>query len=161
MGSGKTTYGKKIARMMGYDFVDMDEMIVSTEGMSISEIFRTHGEEYFRDKEREAIGQAAKMNKVIIATGGGAPCYGKNMELLKEAGLTIYLKLEPKALLNRLKNAKGKRPLLAGKSPEEMLQTIEDMLSAREIFYNRADMIIDGLQGVSERVVNAIQRRSE
>lgn len=161
MGSGKTTYGKKIARMMSYNFVDMDELISQTEGMSISDIFTTQGEEYFREKEKEAISKVAKMNKVVVATGGGVPCFGNNLELLKEAGLTIYLKLEPKALVSRLKNAKSKRPLLAGKSPEEMLQTVEEMLKVREVFYKRADMIIDGHEGVSERVVNAIQRRSE
>jgi shikimate kinase len=159
MGSGKTTHGRKIARMMGYDFVDMDSWIEEAVQMPVSEIFLKHGEPYFRQQEVNAIKALSKKEQVVIATGGGAPCHGENMDLMKASGLTIYLKLPPEALLSRLKISKNKRPLLEGKSDEEMRQTIEEMLSQREPFYNQATMIIDGLERVNERVVNAIQRQ--
>jgi shikimate kinase len=159
MGSGKTTHGRKIARMMGYDFVDMDSWIEEAVQMPVSEIFLKHGEPYFRQQEVNAIKTLSKKEQVVIATGGGAPCHGENMDLMKASGLTIYLKLPPEALLSRLKISKNKRPLLEGKSDEEMRQTIEEMLSQREPFYNQATMIIDGLERVNERVVNAIQRQ--
>jgi shikimate kinase len=159
MGSGKTTHGKTIARMMGYDFVDMDKWIEETTGLTVPEIFNTQGEPWFREQERRAIVELSKRERVVIATGGGAPCHGDNMELMKQSGLTIYLKLSPEALLSRLKVSKNKRPLLEGKSEEEMRQTIKEMLHQREPFYNNADMIIDGLERVTERVVNAIQRQ--
>ncbi|MEX0988004.1 MAG: shikimate kinase [Bacteroidales bacterium] len=160
MGSGKTTHGRKIASMMGYGFVDMDEWIAGKEDLNIEEIFRKYGESYFRELETRAIAEMHKLEKVVIATGGGAPAYGKNMELLKRSGLTIYLKLSPEALLSRLKTAQTKRPLLEGKTEAEMCQTIHEMLEEREVFYSMAHMVIDGLASVNERVVNAIQRRT-
>ncbi len=158
MGSGKSTHGRSIAKMMGYSFVDMDRWIEEFTGMNIPEIFNTHGEQFFRMQERNAIKELSKMERVIIATGGGTPCYGENMELLKKSGLTIYLKLSPEVLLSRLRLSKNKRPLLNGKSEEEIQKTIEELLQQREPFYACADMIIDGLESVNERVVNAIQR---
>ena len=145
--------------MMGYDFVDMDRWIEESTGMTVPEIFKTHGEPWFRKQERNAITELGKKEDVVIATGGGAPCHGVNMDLMKQSGLTIYLKLSPEALLSRLKVSKNRRPLLEGKSEEEMRQTIKEMLHHREPFYSNADMIIDGLERVTERVVNAIQRQ--
>jgi len=158
MGSGKTTHGKQIARMMGYTFVDMDHWIEDGQGKTIPEIFRDPGEAGFRELEAKAIEELSRMERVVIATGGGAPCFGNNLEKMKKAGLTIYLKLTPAALLSRLKDARTRRPLLEGKSEAEMLRTIQHMLKEREPFYSRADMIIDGLDRVTERTVNAIQR---
>lgn len=159
MGSGKTSHGKKIARMMGYDFIDMDDWIEEQEGISIAEIFERSGEHYFREKEHEVLKELGKKEKVVISTGGGAPCNNNSIELMNSNGLTIYLKLSPAALLSRLKEAHTERPLLAGKSEEEMRLTIEKLLQEREPYYNRAGMVIDGLESVTERIVNAIQRR--
>ena len=78
---------------MGYDFVDMDSWIEQKEGLSVAAIFEQRGEEYFRKKEREAIREFASLEKVVVSTGGGAPCYGDNMKLLNNSGLTIYLNL--------------------------------------------------------------------
>jgi shikimate kinase len=160
MGSGKSSHGRKIARMMGYDFVDMDDWIIEKEGLSIPEIFSKYGEPYFRKSEEQAIIKLGDLERVVIATGGGTPCHGKNMDLLKNSGLTIYLKLGPEALLSRLKDSAASRPLMAGKTPEEMYETIIEMLREREPYYSRAHMIIDGLDEVNERIVNAIQRKS-
>jgi len=159
MGSGKTTHGKQIARMMGYDFLDIDHWIVEQEGKTIPEIFDEEGESRFRELETAAINKVRKMQKVVIATGGGLPCHADNMQMLKASGLTIYLKLSPEALLSRLKVSKTRRPLLEGKSEEEMYAAIRKMLDERESWYSKADMIIDGLDRVNERVVNAIQWR--
>lgn len=160
MGSGKTTHGRKIARMMDYDFVDMDEWIEEQEGRSVTEIFRDNGESWFREKERMAIHALSKLEKIVISTGGGVPCHGNNMELLKASGLTVYIKLPAEALVSRLTGAKSTRPLLEGKSPMEIRQTIHTMLTEREPFYQQAHMTIDGLGRVNERVVNAIQRNN-
>lgn len=159
MGAGKTTQGKQIARMMGYDFIDMDRWITEREKKSIPQIFEQKGESYFRQLESAAIDELRKRNKVVIATGGGAPCHNGNMERMKNAGLTIYLKLAPGALLVRLQYSKTKRPLLEGKNEQEMLHTIQNLLQQREPFYSQAHMVIDGLDRVNERIVNAIQRR--
>ncbi len=159
MGAGKTTHGKQIARMMEYDFIDMDRWITERQGKSIPQIFEQNGEPFFRQMESAAIDELQKREKIVIATGGGAPCHNDNMERMKKAGLTIYLKLAPGALLVRLQHSKTQRPLLEGKNESEMLRTIQELLEHREPFYSRADMVIDGLDRVNERVVNAIQRR--
>lgn len=159
MGSGKTTHGKQIARMMGYDFLDVDQWIVEQEGKTIPGIFAEEGESRFRELETAAINEISKMQKVVVATGGGLPCHADNLQKLKGSGLTVYLKLSPEALLSRLKASKTKRPLLEGKTEEEMYASIRKMLAEREPWYSKADMIIDGLDRVNERVVNAIQRR--
>lgn len=161
MGSGKTTHGKKIARMIDYNFVDMDEWIVRKEGKSVADIFRDNGEPYFRQKESEAIRELMIMERVVIATGGGAPCHGENLQMMKEAGLVVYLQFSPSGLLSRLMKSKNERPLLAGKNKAEMLATIEELLGTREAYYKQAQMIIDGVKASDESVVNAIQRWSE
>ena len=160
MGSGKTTHGKKIARMMDYRFIDMDQWIENREGMKIPQIFQDKGEKYFRSLEAETIEELGQMEKVVISTGGGAPCFGTNMVRMNELGLTVYLKLNAAALLQRLIHSRTERPLVAGKSEEEMMETIESLLTEREVYYNKALMIIDGLERVNERLVNAIQRQS-
>lgn len=158
MGSGKTKHGKKIARQMDYSFVDMDVYIEQKAGMSVKDIFREKGEAWFRKAEKQAIKELATMEKVVISTGGGVPCHGNNMDLLKEKGLTVYLKLSPSRLFRKLKKSKKERPLMAGKSDEKMLRTIKELLEEREYYYDRADLIINGHKDVPGRVVDAIKR---
>ncbi len=158
MGSGKTTHGKKLARKLEYRFADMDQWIEKETGKTVPEIFKEEGEAAFRKMETEAIHALSKEKNIVISTGGGAPCHAENMELLKSSGLTIYLQLAPAALLSRLKNSKSERPLLAGKSEQEMLETIKEILNIREAFYSKADVIVDGLNNVDERLESIIRR---
>lgn len=160
MGSGKTTHGQKIARMTGYEFIDMDRWITEKEGASIPEIFKVHGESHFRELETIAIKELGHRDKIVIATGGGAPCHNNNMEIMKNSGLTVYLKMNSEELYNRLVHSKNERPLLRDKTDEEMRSYIEELLKEREPCYSQADMVIDGLYQVDERIVNAIQRKA-
>jgi len=160
MGSGKTTQGKKIARMMGYDFYDMDQVISTNEKRSIPDIFNTNGEDYFREIEKMTLLDLSHKEKVVISTGGGTPCHEKNLNFMKSKGLVIYLKMTPAALFSRLQQSSGTRPLLFNKSPDELKAYIIEKLTEREPFYNQAHMTLDGLERVDERVVNAIQRMS-
>ncbi len=153
MGSGKTTHGKILARKLGYRFVDMDHWIEEHTGKTVPEIFEQEGESFFRAKETEAIEALSHENDIVISTGGGAPCHADNMELLNSSGLTIYLQLPPGALLNRLKSSRTKRPLLTGKSENEMRETITDLLTLREPYYKKAAVIVDGMGGVDERLL--------
>ncbi len=153
MGSGKTTHGKILARKLGYRFVDMDHWIEENTGKTVPEIFEEEGELFFRAKETEAIEALSKEEQIVISTGGGAPCHADNMKLLNSSGLTIYLQLPPGALVNRLKNSHTERPLLAGKSENEMRKTITDLLAQREPFYKKAAVIVDAMNGVNERLL--------
>ena len=157
MGCGKTTHGKKLANKLGYRFIDLDQWIENQQELTVAEIFAQYGEEAFRDMETEAIRNMEKEEEVVISTGGGAPCHNDNMELLRSSGLTIYLKLSPEALASRLTYSKTKRPLLAGKRQEELVPLIETMLSARLPYYESAHIVVDGLNGVDERLLKVVQ----
>lgn len=141
MGSGKSTIGKKLAVKLAYDFIDMDAYIEEQEGRSISEIFASEGEDYFRLAEQKALKALCAKDKVVISAGGGTPCFFDNMALMNQAGYTVYLKLEPEKIIGRLKNGMDKRPLIANLSPHELDQQIRERLSVREPFYNKAKMI--------------------
>ena len=91
MGSGKTTIGKKLANYLKCDFIDLDKLIEAKVGMSIVEYFELYGESAFSDLEREVLQKTDFPENVIIATGGGAPCFGDNMSWMNENGLVAYL----------------------------------------------------------------------
>jgi len=112
MGSGKSTTGKKLASGLGWSFVDLDKKIEEETGRKIPEIFSKQGEEYFREVERRVLRAMESLSEVVISTGGGAPCYHDNMEHMLGNGITIYLKLTPVQLKQRLAVSKGERPLI-------------------------------------------------
>ncbi len=145
MGCGKTTQGKKLAKEMGYYFIDLDEYIANKFDKNITDIFKEVGETEFRIIETNALNECINENqKTILATGGGTPYFNNNMELMKQNGKVIYLKMTPLELFGRLFNAKGDRPLIKDKEDQDMLLYIENLLSTREVFYNQADLIADG-----------------
>lgn len=144
MGSGKTTIGKYIARDMKWDFIDMDDYFVSKYMCSIKDFFAHRGEDEFRKAENEIVNELSQKQNIVVATGGGAPCFYDNMDVMNKSGLTIYISVEPAILANRLKNAKSERPLIADKTDEELLDYIKSKLEEREPFYRKARMITDG-----------------
>ncbi len=121
MGSGKTTLGKKLSSRLGLKFIDTDSMIEKQQNCSIQEIFNTKGESYFRELEKKLIFELKKEQNLLISTGGGLPCFNDLMAELNELGITIYLKRPAKELANRVIRSKKKRPLLIGKTEEELL----------------------------------------
>jgi shikimate kinase len=145
MGSGKSTLGAKLARLVGYQFIDMDHMIEETAEMSIPEIFNDHGEEVFRKWEYDILNELCRREKLVISTGGGAPCHSNMMDLMNTHGTTIYLKLSPETLKTRLIQSSTERPLIMGKSEPELLDFIKSLLEKRELFYKRAAYIVDGI----------------
>ncbi len=144
MGCGKSTIGRYIAKDMGWRFIDMDDYVEKQIGCSISQFFADKGEDEFRKAEAKALKDLASEHNAIIATGGGAPCHFDNIDVMRAAGLTIYIKVEPDVLAARLKDAKNQRPLLAGKSDDELRNFISSQLKKREPFYSKAEMSVDG-----------------
>ena len=140
MGSGKTTFGMKLAKKLNYQFVDTDKEIEELVGMSIESIFNTKGEKYFRQLEKQYI-QKLKVQNVVIATGGGMPCFYDNMEYLNKIGVTVYLEYSSQELFERLKNETVNRPLLKHKSEEDLFDYIDDLLLKRERYYLQAQTI--------------------
>ncbi len=141
MGSGKTETALALANFLRYTFLDMDEKIEETEGISIRDIFLKYGEGYFREKERELLIKLAEKDKVIISTGGGTPCFFDNLVIMKKTGFVVYLSHHPEEILKRLmvSSEKDKRPLLIDKERKDVI----DLLKARESFYTQAHYILN------------------
>lgn len=144
MGCGKSTLGKPLARKLLCNFIDMDSYIEQRESCTVSEIFETQGENRFREIERECLSELSANDNIVIATGGGVAAYSDNMEFMNKKGITIYLKMDSATLVSRLAVSQIPRPLMQGKSREEMLETVNCMLIAREPYYNKAHIIING-----------------
>jgi shikimate kinase len=152
MGSGKTTIGKKLANYLKYEFIDLDKLIESKVAMSIVEYFEIHGENAFRDLEREVLQSATFADNVIVATGGGAPCYGDNMAWMNANGHVVYLSLPPKALAFRLENSKTDRPLIKHLKGDELVDFISNKLTEREKFYNQSKFVVSASDLTAERL---------
>jgi shikimate kinase len=141
--SGKTTTGKKLAKKLNLEFIDLDDLIEKNNGKAVTEIFSSEGEDVFRKKEQEALKQTASMEQVVISTGGGAPRFFDNMEFMKNNGTTIYLRLDEDTLVGRLKLAAIDRPVVKGKSPEEIRKYVQNILNNHEHIYMQANIVVD------------------
>lgn len=138
MGCGKTTLGHRLAKHAGLQFIDMDHYLEKRNCKTVPQLFEEFGEEGFRVRERKALEELSEFSDVVIATGGGAPCFFDNIELMNRTGKTIYLNIDPKILASRLLKSKIERPLIKGKSKDELVRFINETLKKRNVFYTQA-----------------------
>ena len=143
MGAGKTTVGKALGKALGVTFYDLDWYIETRMRKTVKQIFDEQGEEGFRKMEHNMLHEVAEFESVVISCGGGTPCFYDNMDYLNQQGDTVYLKASPEVLYKHLKMAKGVRPLLLNKTPEEVQVYIREELNRREQFYGKAKHILD------------------
>ena len=155
MGAGKTTVGKKLAKRLGYFFIDTDREIEKEQGCSITEIFKYGGEECFRDLETDILQKLQTKQNLVIATGGGMVLRNENRSLMQSLGTRVYLKVELQELMRRLKKDK-KRPLLQKLNPKEH---ILEMLQQRKSIYEEAECIIDTTDLSPHQMVTEIIRK--
>jgi len=142
--SGKTTLGKQLAMGLNLEFIDLDDFIEQQEGKTIPEVFMEAGEEEFRRRERKALRQVIRKDDILVSTGGGAPCHLDNMTLMEKHGIIIYLKADDETLVSRLKAAAIDRPIVKGKSEEELRTYLTELRNRCERYYIRAHIITDG-----------------
>ena len=143
MGAGKTTVGKALGKELVIPFYDLDWYIENRMRKTVSQIFAERGEEGFRKIEYNMLHEVAEFEDVIISCGGGTPCFFDNMDYLNQQGQVVYLKAEPEVLYKHLLMAKVERPLIKGKSQEELLTFISEQLERREPFYSKARYTLD------------------
>jgi len=142
MGCGKSTLGRRLAEKMNLQFIDMDEYIEERNFRTIPQIFTEEGEPAFRLKEQKALSELSEFAGVVIATGGGAPCFFDNIGLMNRTGITIFLNIGPDILAERLLSSKTERPLIKGKSKKELAAFIDETLQKRRPFYEQAKLQI-------------------
>lgn len=140
---GKTTIGKALGKELGRTFYDLDWYIEGRFRKRVPQIFEEEGEEAFRRKERSMLREVAEFEDIVLSCGGGTPCFFDNMDYMNTVAETFYLKATPETILSHLAISKGKRPLLDGKSPEELATFIAAQIAEREPFYARAKHVID------------------
>jgi shikimate kinase len=138
MGCGKSTLGRRLAEHAGLQFIDMDNYIEARNCKTVPQIFAEYGEKGFRQKERKALEELSEFTGVVIATGGGAPCFFNNMDLMNRTGNTIFLNIDPQILASRLMKSKTERPLIKGKSKKELMNFIDETLRKRNPYYKQA-----------------------
>lgn len=145
MTSGKSTLGRILANVLGWDFFDLDKEIENQEGMKITEIFEIKGEKYFREIESEKLKELSKNKRVLISLGGGTIANDQNVDFITQRGKLIYLKVEPEIIYTRIKK-KTDRPLfkefvLAENSKDAFINKISKMMAERDKYYSKADLI--------------------
>jgi len=157
MGSGKSSIGSKLAHKLGFIFIDLDDVIEKTSGMRIIDIFKIDGENGFREIEHKCLKETFLNDNIVVATGGGTPCYNNNMELINRYGVSIYIKLNQGILASRLFSDKGTRPLIENYTNKKELQKfIEDRLEKREKFYLQSKLIIEGKNISAKKIMEML-----
>lgn len=156
-GSGKTTLAKQVADKLNLTFVDLDKEIEKRASEKVEEIFSVKGEPHFRKIEQEVLTHFCESTSgFIMATGGGAPCFANNLELMKRAGLVIFLDVPTKVISDRVSKQSLNRPLLKHETPDSLKDRIEFLRSQRISFYRQAHHTLSGGQIQSNEIIDLI-----
>jgi len=157
MGAGKTSVGRRVAELLGRDFVDLDARIEASAGAPIQEIFRTRGEPEFRRLERAELESASALDNAVVALGGGAFCSPENAALVRATGASVYLEASADVLFERCA-PDGSRPLFSTRD------AMEALLERRRPLYANADLRVDtsrlSVEEAARAVVAALEVRS-
>lgn len=159
MASGKSRVGKELAEKIGFDFHDLDDIFEERFRISIVDFFDKYGEDNFRRIEENLLRETKKLDNVVVSTGGGTPCYYRNMDFILENGISIYIRYDIPSLLERLKNIRRKRPVLKDVPYDKLEPFITEQLAQREQFYLKANYIIEGARINPEKVLAILPRK--
>lgn len=157
-GSGKSTFGRMVARKLNFAFVDLDQVIEAETGKKIREIFQEEGEGKFRELESYHLEKVLNgVEGFVLATGGGTPCFNDNMDLINRNGISVYLDVSLEEIFRRLhKDEGGKRPLFAGLDEGEMILKLKNLLADREYYYNQAKIKLSGDDVSTEHLISEL-----
>jgi shikimate kinase len=152
MGAGKTSVGRRLSQRLGMPFADADAEIERAAGMSIPEIFTTHGEESFRTGERRVVARLLDAGPQVLATGGGAWINAETRERVRQSGVAVWLKADLDVLMRRVRK-RSNRPLLRTEDPEA---TMRALIAERYPVYALADITVVSLDAPHDAVVDEI-----
>ncbi len=154
MGTGKTSVGRLVAEQLRFEYLDTDEVIQTSTGRSITDIFARDGETAFRALEARVVEELAARSKIVISTGGGLPVNLKNLTSLKSHSLVVCLWSSPEKIWERVRH-QSHRPLLHDPNPQEK---IRELLAARMPFYKQADVLLNtelrSVREVAQQVIH-------
>lgn len=159
MAAGKTTYGRQLAQALKLPFIDLDTTIEEQTGQTIPELFAV-SEQHFRAKESEALQQQVDLNAAfVMATGGGTPCYGANLELMQQHGPVVFLFTPLETVAERLKKEQAKRPLVAQLSEMEIAGWLQEKYQQRLPFYLQAQVAVSTLGFPPRKLAQQLELR--
>ena len=157
MGSGKTSLSKKVAQKINVPFLDLDNEIELSSNKKISQIFAENGEEAFRNLERKTLQEIIqKKENFVLACGGGTACFHDNIELMNQNGISVFLDVEEKILLGRLKNKRDERPLISALSEDELKAFVHEKLKERKPFYEKCQVTISSNNPTANQILKAV-----
>jgi len=158
-GSGKSTLGKRLSLSLQYAFYDLDDLITKSIGKSIAQFFKEEGEESFRLKESTILHKCLVQDgAMVLSTGGGAPCFFDNMDIINRNSTSVYIDVPEKILMKRLlNNGGGERPMFFNLSEEEILTKVLTLKESREKFYNQAKIKLSGENISAELILSELR----
>lgn len=156
MGVGKTTLARKLGEHLGKSVIDLDHFIEERKFKTVPQLFTEHGEDGFRIIEQQMLKELSDFDDVIVSTGGGAPCFFDNMEVMNAAGVTVFIDLPPEIIAQRLLKSKTERPLIKGKTETELQDFIAERLNERRPFYGKSEIVVKPTNQTPEEVMHMI-----
>ncbi|MGY6520870.1 MAG: shikimate kinase [Mongoliitalea sp.] len=156
-GSGKSTFGRKLAKDLNFAFIDLDEYLETKEGKTIPSIFYEQGEGAFRKLETQYLNEILdQIEGFVLSTGGGTPCFNDNMELINTKAISIFLDIPIDIIHKRLLHSEGNRPLFNGLDSTELKTKLEDLAHIRTPYYNQSKIKFSGEEISTELVVSEL-----
>ena len=157
-GSGKSTFGRQIAKQLNFSFIDLDQLIEKETGKKIRDIFTLEGEGKFREFETFFLEKTlASEDGLVLSTGGGTPCFNDNMEVINQKGVSVYLDVSLEEINKRLlRDQTGKRPMFAGLDDGEITLKLKNLILQREFYYLKSKIILSGEDLSTEHLLSAL-----
>ena len=156
MGAGKTTAARRLANRLGWDVADTDALFEEKYKISVCDFFQKYDEPLYRKLESEVLKETENLTNTVISTGGGTACYFDNMDWMNQHGLTVFLHISEKAVVDRLLHAKRKRPLAMGKTEAELTEFVSKHYTSRLPFYEKAQIKVKAEDFDLEKLIEII-----
>ena len=154
MGAGKTTAARRIAQRLGWEVADTDALFEEKYRISVNDFFNKYDEALYRKLESQVLKSTESLENVVVSTGGGTACFFDNMEWMNQHGLTVFMRISPKAAVDRVVHSRHKRPLVEGKSEEELVEFVNRHYAERLPFYEQAAITVKAedldLEGIAQ-----------